>query len=237
MEYLKAIMTEVHPNGMVSIVSDGYDFWDVMTRVVPSLKDVILNRDGKVVIRPDSGDPVKIICGDPYAPVGSPERKGAVQLLWDTFGGDYNKGIRTLDSHIGIIYGDAITYERARTILDRLHVAGFASTNVVFGIGSYTYQFNTRDTLGYALKSTAVVINGVEKPIFKDPKTDSGVKKSLKGRVAVLKSGDSFTYKDELGINDVINADQLVPVFKDGVLLVDEKFADIKNRLAEYASR
>lgn len=237
MEYLKTIMTEVHPSGMVSIVSDGYDFWDVMTRVVPALKDVILNRDGKVVIRPDSGNPTKIICGDPYAKEGTPERKGAVQILWETFGGDYSKAMKVLDPHIGIIYGDAITYERAEEILGLLRKAGFASTNVVFGIGSFTYQYNTRDTLGYALKSTAVVINGVEKPIFKDPKTDSGVKKSLKGRVAVLKSGDTFIHKDELGIDDVINADQLVPIFKDGVLLVDEKFADIKNRLAEYATK
>ena len=87
------------------------------------------------------------------------------------------KGYKLLDSHIGLIYGDAITLRRAEEICERLAAKGFASINVVFGIGSYTYQYNTRDTFGFAIKSTACVINGKEKQIFKDPKTDDGIKK------------------------------------------------------------
>lgn len=232
MEYLTKMITEVHPSGFVSVVSDGYDFWDVMTRVLPALKDKILARDGKLVIRPDSGDPVKIICGDPDAPFGSPEWLGAVQVLWETFGGKKNsKGYIELDSHIGLIYGDAITINRAKEIVSRLKEDGFASTNVVFGVGSFTYQFNTRDTLGFALKSTNCVINGVEKPIFKDPKTDDGTKKSQKGRVVVLKDGNKYKMVDGLSINDHVIGDQLQEVFRNGELLVEQSLSEIRNRL------
>ena len=192
-KYLKRMLSEVHPSGIVSIVSDGYDFWDVITRVVPSLKKEIMARKGgpvgdKVVIRPDSGDPVLIVCGDPSAEVGTPEYKGAVQCLYEIFGGtESSTGFKVLDSHIGLIYGDAITLKRAEEIMSRLQAKGFASTNVVFGIGSYTYQYNTRDTFGFALKSTLCVINGEEKQIFKNPKTDDGTRSLKKVVLLFLK--------------------------------------------------
>ena len=240
MKYLRRMLSEVHPSGIVSIVSDGYDFWDVIGRVVPALKKEILARKGgpvgdKVVIRPDSGDPVLIVCGDPEAEVGSLEYKGAVEALYDTFGGTLSdEGYKVLDSHIGLIYGDAITLRRAEEIMERLKLKGFASTNVVFGIGSYTYQYNTRDTFGFALKSTLCVINGDEKPIFKDPKTDDGVKKSQKGRVAVLKDGNSCRVVDGLMLNERVDGDQLREVFRDGKLLVDENFADVRARIQAH---
>lgn len=241
LKYLSRMLSVVHPSGVVSIVSDGYDFWEVVRPVdgiVAKLKNEIMARKGspvvdKVVIRPDSGDPVLIVCGDPNATVGSPEYKGAVECLWETFGGtESSTGYKILDSHIGLIYGDAITLTRAREIMERLKAKGFASTNVVFGIGSYTYQYNTRDTFGYAMKSTLCVINGVEKQIFKDPKTDDGTKKSQKGRVVVLKQGNTLTFADGYGLNDVVPGDQLVEIFRDGELLVDETFADIRARIA-----
>jgi len=236
-KYLKRMLSEVHPSGIVSIVSDGYDFWDVITRVVPSLKKEIMARKGgpvgdKVVIRPDSGDPVLIVCGDPSAEVGTPEYKGAVQCLYEIFGGtESSTGFKVLDSHIGLIYGDAITLKRAEEIMSRLQAKGFASTNVVFGIGSYTYQYNTRDTFGFALKSTLCVINGEEKQIFKNPKTDDGTKKSQKGRVVVLKEGNSLTFRDGLSLNDEIKGDLLREVFCNGKLLIDENFSDIRARI------
>lgn len=238
MEYLRRILEDIHPSGIVSIVSDGYDFWDVITRVIPALKPQIMARTGgtvgdKVVIRPDSGDPVLIVCGDPSAPHGSPEWKGAVECLWDTFGGTVSKqGYKLLDSHIGLIYGDAITLRRADEIMSLLSGKGFASTNVIFGIGSFTYQFNTRDTFGWALKSTLCVINGVEKMIFKDPKTDDGIKKSQKGRVAVFRNGNDFNFVDGFNLNDKIEDDCLREVFRNGLLLIDEKFSDIRKRIA-----
>lgn len=231
LEYLEKIITEVHPNGFVSVVSDGYDFWDVIGRVLPILKSKIMNRDGRVVIRPDSGDPVNIICGDPFGKTEI-ERKGAIEALWDIFGGTLtNKGFKLLDTHIGLIYGDAITINRTEEIVTRLKNKGFASINVVLGIGSYTYQYNTRDTFGHALKSTLCIINGVEKQIFKDPKTDNGIKKSQKGRVAVFKDGQSYKYIDGLNLNDNIAGDQLLEIFRDGKLLLDYSFSEIKLRL------
>lgn len=241
-KYLKRMLSEVHPSGIVSIVSDGYDFWKVITEVVPSLKQEILARKGgpvgdKVVIRPDSGDPVKIICGDLDAPKGSPEYKGAIECLWETFGGTISStGFKVLDSHIGLIYGDAITLRRCKEIMERLAAKKFASTNVVFGVGSYTYQYNTRDTFGYALKSTLCVINGQEKQIFKDPKTDDGTKKSQKGRVVVLKEGNTYVVKDGLGLNDVVQGDLLREIYRNGKLLVDEKFSDVRARIQQHIS-
>lgn len=240
MKYLRRMLTEVHPTGIVSIVSDGYDYWDVLGRVVPLLKGAIMARKGgpvgdKVVIRPDSGDPVLIVCGDPSAPVGSLEYKGSIEVLWDIFGGTMSsEGYRVLDPHIGLIYGDAITLKRAEEIMERLKAKKFASTNLVFGIGSYTYQYNTRDTFGFALKSTLCVINGEEKQIFKNPKTDDGTKKSQKGRVVVLKEGNSYVVADGFSLNDVVKGDQLREVFRDGVLLVDENFSDIRARIQAH---
>lgn len=231
-EYLSTLITKVHPEGFVSVVSDGYDFWDVIGNVIPSLKDKILARNGRVVIRPDSGDPVKIVCGDENGATEL-ERKGAIEALWDTFGGTTTeKGYKLLDSHIGLIYGDAITLDRAKEITERLKSKGFASINVVFGIGSYTYQYNTRDTFGYALKSTLCVINGDEKQIFKDPKTDNGIKKSQKGRVVVYRENNEFKFKDGFMLADNIPNDELKPVFKDGKLLVDENLQTIRNRVS-----
>lgn len=161
LETFENLITKVYPKGYVSIVSDTWNFWKVMTEYLPALKDKILARDGKVVIRPDSGNPVDIICGT-FQPHHAdfedreyPEEKGAIELLWEIFGGTVNsKGFKELDPHIGLIYGDSITLERARQINNRLKAKGFATTNWVAGIGSYTYQFVTRDTYGFAMKAT-----------------------------------------------------------------------------------
>lgn len=229
MNYFTRIISEVYPKGFVSIVSDGRDFWDVMTNVLPVLKDKIMARNGKVVIRPDSGDPVKIVCGDPSGGTEA-ERKGAVEVLWDLFGGRANdSGYRELDPHIGLIYGDSITPERCRAICEGLMQKSFASTNMVFGIGSYTYQYNTRDTFGFALKSTYCEIDGHGIDIFKDPKTDNGIKKSHKGRVAVVEENGRLVVKEELVMPLV--GDKLELVFLNGKLLREHSLAEIRERL------
>ena len=132
----KRLITETYPTGIVSIVSDTWDFWKVITEYMPRLRDTIISRDGRVVIRPDSGDPVKIICGDPEADSNSPEYKGAYQLLGEIFGTTVNeKGYKVLDTHIGLIYGDSITLERQKQIYAQLEEKGYAATNLVLGIG------------------------------------------------------------------------------------------------------
>lgn len=234
--YFKRMITEIYPSGIVSLVSDTFDFWSVVNPdggIVQRLKTEILARDGKVVIRPDSGDPVRIVCGyeeseihrfdgksydhSPFASdrpakeLTELEVKGLIGCLWEIFGGTLSStGYKMLDSHIGAIYGDSITLERAQEIVDRLERKGFASTNVVLGVGSYTYQYVTRDTHCFAVKSTygEVDADGVRTPveIFKDPKTDSGMKKSARGLTAVYRhlNGD-YIMKDQATWQDVHN--------------------------------
>jgi nicotinamide phosphoribosyltransferase len=190
-----------------------------------------MNRDGRVVIRPDSGDPVKIICGNPSGK-SLAEKKGVIEILWNIFGGTVSdKGYKLLDPHIGAIYGDSITISRATEICEKLKQKGFASTNIVYGIGSYTYQYNTRDTFGFALKSTLSVINGKEKYMFKDPVTDDGVKKSQKGAVRVFRDeAGVIKYEDCLSLNHGKET-MLEPIFKDSVLLKEENMSDIRKRI------
>ncbi|MGL4772551.1 MAG: nicotinate phosphoribosyltransferase [Clostridium sp.] len=231
----RRLITEVFPSGILSIVSDTYDYFNILTNLLPKLKEEIMNRDGKIVIRGDSGDPVKIICGDKDAEEGSPEYKGTVELLWETFGGEVNsKGYKVLDSHIGTIYGDSITVERCESICKNLEKKGFAVSNCVFGIGSYTYQYNTRDTFGFALKATHAVINGEEKFIFKDPITDTGnFKKSQKGMCFVYKEGEDVLYKDELTIEEQekMGENLLELVFKDGKMVKEFTLREIREKL------
>ncbi|MGL5353527.1 MAG: nicotinate phosphoribosyltransferase [Clostridium sp.] len=231
----KRLITEVFPSGTLSIVSDTYDYWNVITNILPKLKEEILIRDGKIVIRGDSGDPVKIICGDKNEEVGTPAYKGTVELLWDIFGGEINsKGYKVLNSKIGTIYGDSITVERCEEICKGLMEKGFAVSNCVFGIGSYTYQYNTRDTFGFALKATHAVINGEERFIFKDPITDSGnFKKSQKGMCYVYKDGEDILYKDELTIKEQedLGHNLLETVFSNGNLIKDYALSEIRKDL------
>ena len=268
-------LLQVYPSGIFSYVADTYNLWAVLTDILPILKDKIMSRDGKVVIRPDSGDPCDIICGlntndkyirnkkgklcyntivdnglaqDEHPEVDLPyieqQSKGVIELLWDVFGGTINsKGYKVLDPHIGCLYGDAITLERAEEICRRLESKGFASSNIVFGIGSYTYNMNTRDTFGFALKTTYGEIFDTNLQqykklmLYKKPITDSGEKFSAKGRVVVVedKEGklnliDNLDWKTEQQYcNDGIN--KLETVFEDGVLIKEYTLKQIRNKI------
>lgn len=279
-------LLKTYPSGIVSIVSDTWDFWRVITEYTKELKQEILSRtpdqfgNAKVVFRPDSGDPVKILCGYKVANVKSVydtygmieaenqgcevvyaeddeayyqfesyddgwstsydveeifehEVKGAVQLLWEEFGGTINaQGYKTLSPRVGLIYGDSITLARCNQILEELKEKGFASDNVVFGIGSYTFQYQTRDTLGFAMKATYVEVDGEKRAIFKDPVTDNGSKKSARGLLCVVEGEDC---RPTL-VQDVTEEEEktglLRTVFLNGQLVVDDTLAQIRERLA-----
>jgi nicotinamide phosphoribosyltransferase len=230
----RRIINEVYPKGIVSIVSDTWDLWQVCTKWLPALKDEIVARPGKVVIRPDSGDPVKILCGDPDAPMGSPQQAGVVELLWDVFGGTVSpKGYKILDSHIGCIYGDAITLERADEILYKLSLKKFAS-QPVFGIGSFTYQHNTRDTFGFAMKATYAVVNGEGRAIWKDPVTDDGEKKSACGLLCVVKGDDGELQLLDRCAWDQEQEGELQTVFLDGQITRTTTLAEIRHLLGTF---
>lgn len=310
------------PSGLLSVVSDTYDIWDVCkpNGVLSKLKDEILQRDGKIVIRPDSGDPVDIICGKsvnakiirddfedvdgwieetlidivndetPHGEHGVTEKselffhkgeyfvgtitniywnrhdkqyyyidmwekaniikkpvenisevKGVVELLWDIFGGTINEqGYKVLDPHIGAIYGDSITPQRAKEICERLEAKGFASTNVVLGIGSFTYQYVTRDTHGFAMKATYCevkehiadeVFETRGREIFKDPITDDGTKKSAKGLLMVEKEDDKYVLYDQVNWKKE-NSGELQTIFKDGKYYNQTTLTEIRKRLS-----
>jgi nicotinamide phosphoribosyltransferase len=269
--YFERMITEVYPSNIVSLVSDTFDFWNVVNPnggILVRLKSKIMARDGKVVIRPDSGDPVKIVTGYtndeiivsqgkiyeliPNSTTGNLkgkeltelEVKGMIQCLWETFGGtETSTGYKQLDSHIGAIYGDSITIGRAEEICERLAAKGFASTNLVYGIGSFTYQgaitmdaIVTRDTHGFAVKSTygEVTVDGKTKgvEIFKDPKTDDGLKKSAKGLIAVYEEDGEFVMKDQASWEEVRNC-AFEQVFKNGVITKEQTLSGIRELVAK----
>ena len=250
--YLRLI-TEVYPSGTVTIVSDTYNLWNVVDNILtdPEVKEAIMRRKGKVNIRPDSGNPVKIICGDKNVTEENIDEKlkgfactvnkGLIQRLYEIFGGTKNeKGFIELDSHIGAVYGDAITPERAKAICEGLMENGFASVSVGLGIGSYTYQYMTRDTLGFALKATAEIADGKFKAIYKDPATDSGkFKKSQKGLVAVVFQDGEYRLIDNLTPETIkdVESNLLEDVFVDGKFCRLENFENIRERVARESVR
>jgi nicotinamide phosphoribosyltransferase len=291
------------PKGILSVVSDSFDLWKVCTEYVTELKEEILARDGKLVIRPDSGDPVEIVCGinssylkfndkkslniwlsesesnegaifefkDQYYRIGDVEYfireygventdldfdhmldgrqsllenvtktinkstasfKGVIELLWDVFGGTINEqGYKVLDSHIGCIYGDSITLERAETISKRLKEKGFASTNIVYGSGSFSMGYATRDNQGNAVKATYCVVNGIGREIFKDPITDDGTKKSAKGLLKVDKDE-----KGKITLYDQVSETEeetglLIKRYENGVMMNETDMNSIRERI------
>lgn len=229
-ETFKRLICEVYPKGIVSIVSDTWDLWKVLQDYLPRLKNEIDNREGKVVVRPDSGDPADILCGNPNGTTEA-EREGVIELLWEIFGGTVNsKGYKELIPQIGAIYGDSITLERAAEICERLKQKGFASTNVVLGIGSFTYQYNTRDTFGFAMKATYGEVNGKGREIFKDPVTDDGTKKSAKGLMKIELADGKYILKDQVSREEE-KTGELKEVFRDGKLLKETTLAEIRERV------
>lgn len=236
------LISEVYPDGIVSIVSDTWDLWKVLTEIIPALKDKILARNGKIVIRPDSGDPVKIMCGDDlcygathnYNTVSHPAFYGVLCLLAEALGSESRPGKLPLINKAGAIYGDSITYKRADEILgETVRELKLSPFNVVLGIGSYTYQYVTRDVYGFAMKATAIRRNGgpVE-AIFKKPITDSGGKVSHKGiPLAYLVDGTDDYFVEET--TDEAKLDQCAyeKVFEDGNLLIEHTFDEIRGRV------
>ena len=234
------LIKEVYPSGIVSIVSDTWDLWKVLTDYVPRLKKDIQARPGKVVIRPDSGDPVKIICGDKEKPVNEPAAKGTLALLAEALGTQDNGSALPLIKGAGAIYGDSITPERAEKILQGIvRDLKLSPYNMVFGIGSYTYQYVTRDTFGFAMKATAVRRNGEVVPIFKKPVTDNGHKFSHKGIPTVYDCAApdgtrTYICKQESGPEALDNC-AFEKVFSDGEILIDHSFDAIRKRVRANA--
>ena len=245
-ETFRRLIEDVYPTGPVSLVSDTWDLWRVLTEIVPALKDKILargpdefGRPGKLVIRPDSGDPVKIICGDPQSENPS-AASGVIALLARELGTTDGPGGRLINN-AAAIYGDSINEERAEAILKSLVEAGYSPYNEVFGVGSYTYEYRTRDTYGFAMKATAVTRAGKLIEIFKDPVTESKdtPKKSHKGIVAVYQTDESTDDNPSYYVYQGASEHQLAhcafeKVYADGKLLINTNFETIRHRVRAW---
>lgn len=230
--FVKRLLTELYPNTSFSMVSDTYDYWNMVSNIIPACKDEIMAHNGKLLIRPDSGDMVDISVR-------------TIEKLWEVFGGTVNnKGYKVLDPHIGLIYGDGCTLNRVAEIYDILMQRGFAANNVVFGVGAFCFHalFDdagkmtviTRDTFGMAMKATYGEFGDKKLFIYKDPKTDDGnLKKSHKGCCRVFRPDGAVAYicadKYEGWIPDAYT--MLEPVFLDGEILKADNFMDIRRRI------
>lgn len=320
LEFFRKAVTQDYPTGIVSLVSDTYDFFRVVTEFAAALKEDILARKpnaiglAKVVFRPDSGDQVKIVCGSvavreikdgdvrgyvkdlatatevmaeeieervrgetPHGeygesdPVGhfryndvtykltlsiewnrhdkqfyyidgvkvqscdvatlTPEEKGAVECLWEVFGGTVSsKGFKMLHERVGLIYGDGCTPAVIEAILRGLKAKGFASSNCVFGVGSYTYGCRSRDDLGMAVKATWAQVAGEGYDIYKDPKTDDGLKKSARGLLRVDRVGEDYVLSDRC-TREQEQGGELREVFRDGRLTHETTLQEMRARI------
>ena len=217
-------MLDQFPTGLVACVSDSFDiiracrdYWGT------TLRDKILSRDGRLVIRPDSGDPKQTL-------------KQIFHVLWDKFGGTINeKGFKVLDPHVRVIQGDGVNYESISEILDMMISEGFSVENIAFGMGGALLQKVDRDTQKFAIKCSSIVINGDEVNVQKNPveinsqgERVQSFKKSKTGKLKLVKdeNGQFHTIQKADSFED----DLLLDVFENGNLLVDYTFEEIIER-------
>lgn len=225
------LLTEIYPETSFSMVSDSYDYWDLVKNKLKKHKEEIEAHKGMFLIRGDSGDPVKVVTETVYE-------------LAKWWGYNINsKGYKVLKPGLKAIYGDSITLTRIKEIYETLEKAGWAASNVVLGVGSFSmqcledgdnlYPF-TRDTFGIAIKATHIVMkDGTEHFVFKNPK-ESTFKKSHKGCVVVLENKNGLYAHDEMSFEETYSPlNKMEVVFKDGKMVKEQSLREIRNRLWE----
>lgn len=226
---LRRLLTEIYPNTSFSAVLDSYDYWNVIEQILPKLKKEILEHNGCMLMRGDSGDCVEVVTK-------------TVFKLWEIFGGTVNsKGYKVLNPHVKAIYGDSITIQRCEEIYKILIENGFACNNVSLGVGSFSMQCVeedgelkpfTRDTFSSCIKATYCEVAGKPIPIFKNPK-EGGFKKSQKGLCYVYYNEQgSLAFEDGYTKENLPKEKNLLEtVYKDGQLVKEQSLADIRKRL------
>lgn len=203
--------------GMVSVVSDSYDLWHAIDTIWgQQLKAQVESFSGTLVIRPDSGDPVDVVCR-------------TMEHLIDKFGATTNsKGYLVLPSYLRIIQGDGVNLESIETCLAAMKSKGYSADNIAFGMGGALLQRCNRDSLRFAMKADAIKRNGTWFDVYKQPITDSA-KASKRGRLALI-SDARGNYKT-IRLSDLGDRDnQLIPIFKNGELLVNWSLAEVRQR-------
>ena len=231
--FLRKLLTELYPNTSFSAVLDSYDYWNVIDNILPQLHDEIMNHNGCMLMRGDSGDCVEVVTE-------------TVFKLWEQFGGTVNsKGYKVLDPHVKAIYGDSITVHRCEEIYEILMKNGFACSNVALGVGSFSMHCIeedgilkpfTRDTFGCAIKACYAEIDGKEYQVFKNPKGNN-FKKSQKGLCYVYRDENGkLQYKDNFTASNIPNSNLLEPVFRDGKILREYTLSELRQTLEKELS-
>ncbi len=209
-----------YPTGVLSVVSDSYDIYNFTTNLAAKYKEQILARDGKLVFRPDSGDPLEVTLR-------------VLENLGQIFGYTSNdKGFKVLPPQIGVIWGDGIDIADINNILKHIGHNTWASSNIIFGMGGGLLQKVNRDTQRFAFKASAIKISGVWHDVYKDPVTaqkNSGMfKGSKRGKLGLYgNSAVGFTTRraDE---NKIVKCmDVLQTVFENGELVNECKWENI----------
>ena len=227
--FLRKMLTELYPDTSFSCVLDSYDYWNVIDNILPKLHREIMEHNGCMLMRGDSGDCVEVVTK-------------TVFKLWEQFGGTVNsKGYKVLDPHVKAIYGDSITVQRCEEIYQILMENGYACSNVALGVGSFSMHCIeennvlkpfTRDTFSSCIKACYAEVDGKCYPIFKNPK-DGGFKKSQKGLCYVYRNENGeLAYKDEYASENIPDGNLLETVFKDGKLIKEYTLKEIRERLA-----
>jgi nicotinamide phosphoribosyltransferase len=210
-------MLESFPYGLVAVVSDSYDVFKACSELWgKKLRDKVLNRDGVLIVRPDSGDPPTVVIQ-------------VLRILGKAFGYEINaKGFKVLNPKVRVIQGDGIDYQMLDKILQVMDVQGWSADNIAFGSGGGLLQKVNRDTLKFAFKCSAVRVKDEWREVYKDPVTDPG-KRSKAGRLAlVIRDGKYMTVVEEA--MDESEVDQLITVFENGKLVIDQTFSEIRER-------
>lgn len=205
---------------LLAVVSDSYDIYQAVSEIWgKQLRAQVENSGATVVIRPDSGVPEDIV----------PE---VLERLYAEFGGRVNsKGYKVLSDCVRVIQGDGVDVDSIGVILQRIQQAGFSTENVAFGMGGGLLQKVNRDTLRFAMKASAMQINGAWRDVYKQPVTDSG-KHSKRGRLAVIRDAGVIKTIREDALSWESNL--LRPVFRNGELLVDDGFDSIRARSNQH---
>lgn len=205
---------EAYPDGIVSVVSDSYDIYHACRELWGSrLKAKVLERNGVLVVRPDSGDPIKVVVA-------------VLDILGDAFGYVRNKkGFKVLNPKVRVIQGDGITYASLGGVLEVMKDNRWSADNIVFGSGGGLLQKVDRDTQKFAFKCSATERDGEWHDVMKDPVTDPG-KRSKAGRLAMIMQDHGYKTVRYTGKEENL----LVPVFRNGEVLVRHTFADIRKR-------
>lgn len=213
-------MLEQYPSGLVATVSDSYDIFNCCANIWGGvLKDQVLARDGVLVVRPDSGEPPVVV-------------NRVLDILGEKFGFTVNsKGYKVLPPKVRVIQGDGIDFKMLDLILDAITKNGWSTDNLGFGSGGGLLQKLNRDTQRFAFKCSSVVVGEQHRDVYKQPITDKG-KKSKAGRLKLIRQdgpeGDVFATVPQSDPRE----DQLQFVFRNGEVLINQTFAEIRERNA-----